>query len=363
MGWDDAASELQAVVRGSRGQLYTAVVSFQARGATLDFGSGVCSCPVGVNCKHVVAAVLTAAGPARTTPDSVPHPGWEQSLTLLLEPTRPGSARETDATGLGIELSLSGARAAPPRSLGAPAGLMLSARVVRPGRSGWVGGGLTWSKLASPYSVGQYQPAHVRLLRELYALHRSATDPSGYHYSSYQQDKTIDLASVEGRQLWPMLDEAAAIGVPVVHARKRFGVVEPYGHGELCLDARAGQAEGSLVISPLLRIEDTSVIGPSLVNGVEVVPVRFIGTQGHGVVYVRAAEAGAGADPAQWPIRLARLAAPVPAPLQTMALAGQCLAVPADQLGRFRERFYPRLRNLAPVVSRDGSFTPPTISE
>ena len=46
-----------------------------------------------------------------------------------------------------------------------------------------------------------------------------------------------------------------------------------------------------------------------------------------------------------------------------MTLGGQRLEVPADGAGRFRDEFYPRLQQTATVISSDGSFTPPAISD
>ena len=55
-------------------------------------------------------------------------------------------------------------------------------------------------------------------------------------------------------------------------------------------------------------------------------PVSFIGTEGHGLVYVDRAEAAA-AEPG-WRFRLARLVRAVPPPLQQMALAGAAAGDP-----------------------------------
>ena len=44
-----------------------------------------------------------------------------------------------------------------------------------------------------------------------------------------------------------------------------------------------------------------------------------------------------------------------------MALEGESLDVPAAAEPRFRDRYYPRLRRAAAVISSDGSFTPPVI--
>ncbi len=69
MEWDGAASVLEAVVRGSGGTHYETAVYFQSQaGAELAFGFGECTCPVGVNCKHVVAVAVAATarrGPLR----------------------------------------------------------------------------------------------------------------------------------------------------------------------------------------------------------------------------------------------------------------------------------------------------------
>ncbi|MBO0809505.1 MAG: helicase, partial [Actinobacteria bacterium] len=70
----------------------------------------------------------------------------------------------------------------------------------------------------------------------------------------------------------------------------------------------------------------------------------------------------AGGDPGGWRFGLARLAVPVPPPLQRLALAGQRLEIPAAEEPRFAAGYYPRLRRTATVISSDGSFTPPEIS-
>ncbi|MGH4019053.1 MAG: SNF2-related protein [Pseudonocardiaceae bacterium] len=367
MEWDDAESALQGTVRGSGGHHYTTVVYFVSRhGSDLEFEFAECNCPVGFDCKHAVALALTATGAARPRTGasrtggsrteasrSRPPVAWERSLGSLLEPDRAGSESRSGATVLAIELTLSGAPGSDSRRATMPgAGPKLLARLVRPGKTGWVGGGLSWSTLGSLRYHGEYRESHVRLLQELYALYQSHTNPSIYY--SYREDKTIDLAAFGSRQLWSMLDEAAAIGMQTVHGRKGLGAVERYGHAELCLDAVGGQRPGSLVIAPVLRVDGT---------GADAVPVRFIGAEGHGVVYVPGAQTRGGADPGDCRFRLARLARPVPPPLQNLALEGRHLEIPAGEQVRFRDEYYPRLRHLAPVVSSDESFTPPTISD
>ncbi|MGH8881806.1 MAG: SNF2-related protein, partial [Stackebrandtia sp.] len=89
----------------------------------------------------------------------------------------------------------------------------------------------------------------------------------------------------------------------------------------------------------------------------------FIGSEGHGVVYIDRTEVQTIADHGEWHLRLAKLARPVPAQLQRMAVERQRLEIPAAEQARFRDEYYPRLRHTATVISSDESFTPPPISD
>ena len=112
MEWDGVDSLLQAVVRGSSGNTYETSVYFEESrgGADLAFAFGECTCPVGINCKHVVAAAVTATGagaPAAATGRAQPAPSWEQSLGALIAPARPDSPQSAADVPLALELSLS----------------------------------------------------------------------------------------------------------------------------------------------------------------------------------------------------------------------------------------------------------------
>ncbi|GAB1507989.1 DEAD/DEAH box helicase [Actinophytocola sp. KF-1] len=61
--WDDDANAVRGTVRGSWGEVYETTAYFSSgRGPALTFAEGECSCPVGMDCKHAVALVLTATG-------------------------------------------------------------------------------------------------------------------------------------------------------------------------------------------------------------------------------------------------------------------------------------------------------------
>ncbi len=360
--WDPSESALRGLVRGSSGHFYATAAFFSLTGGLPpQFELGECSCPVGFNCKHAVALVLAAtpvmAPRGKPRESSLPVP-WERSLDSLLKsgPGTPGAPGAAAAkTPLAIELTLAGdGRQAQGRghATGAP-GFKLLGRLVRPGKNGgWVNGGLSWGKLDSLGYSGDYLQEQVRLLREFYALYRSRRGQSAYYGYSYGDDRSVELSAFESRQFWPLLDEAGSAGLRLVYPRK-LGVVERYRTAELCLDVTRSDPSGPLVITPVVRIEGAPA---------GAAPVAFIGSDGHGLVYVDRAVAQQGGDPAGWRFRLGRLSNPVSSELQRMALAGQRLQVPAAEEPRFRAGYYPRLRRAATVISSDESFTPPAIS-
>lgn len=352
MHWDAHEQALFGTVRSQSGGFYETVAFFSSHGgAVVRFAHGECNCPVGYDCKHVVALVLTASGMDRRKPAAPTPPSWEQSLGSLVEPVR--AADRADAAPIGIELTVAATPTRPTygRAPVEPA-LKVVARLVTPGRNGWVAGGLSWSKLSTPYHYTEYRTPHVRVLRELYAVYRSHEGLHSYGYHSEQ--KTIDLAAFESRQLWPLLDEAATLGVRLVHGRKSLGPLDPPGGARLLLDVTHGAEPESLVISPVLLVDGSEV---------DAAPLRFIGSDGHGIVYVDRAQIRTGVEHADWRLGLASLNGTAPAHLQRMAVENKHLVVPPGQGDRFRDEFYPRLRHVARVVSSDNSFTPPAISD
>ena len=355
MTWDDAQNALCALVLGSAGNQYRTTVYFRstARGG-LAFEFGECSCPMEVDCKHAAAVAIVAtapiASPASPGPAAPPRsPSWERSLGELLMPARSAAPRSSTVP-LAVELSLVPGPAVGARPGSAAAQPRLLARLLRPGRTGWVVGSVSWSKVESGYQLTDCHQAHLELLRELYLTHQTRSASPGYHYYSSAEVKTIDLAGL-GARIWPLLDEAAELGIEIVHAQRGLGPVARYRNAAVVLDITAGGSAGARRIEPSLR----AIEGPELGR-----PVMFLGADGHGVVCVPRDQAGT--SPAGWRLELARLDTPAPPALQQLILQGQQLEVPAEQQARFAERYYPRLRQLARIESSDASFVPPSIS-
>jgi len=371
MAWEASNQLLTGTVRDGGGDLRTVSASFRASaGFPLRYRAGHCSCAVGINCAHVAALVIAATDetlqpePEPTTRRSALP--WEQSLDSLLGTPRPPAAADGGAEAAGaplaVELSLVPGTPEPATRYAAyyarrepddGAGrLKLQARLVTPGRGGgWVAGNLTWSRLDYLLLRDEYPAAHVRLLHELHALYRaSATARHAYYSYAYGDQRYLDLSACESRQLWPVLEQAHAIGLPLVYPRKQ-GTVPPPATAELCLDVTSEVAgEGTtLLIAPVIKAP----------NGRDAVPLLFIGSEGHGVVFTDRAQAR---EPEQARFRLARLTAAVPRQLQQLALTGERLVVPPAGQAAFLSRYYPRLRRMAAVISSDGSFTPPQVS-
>jgi superfamily II DNA or RNA helicase len=349
--WDPDSDALRGVVCDQKNKVYNVAAFFSlTRGQPARFELGECNCWVAFNCEHVVALVLSAlvpdtSGPAR--PEDPQPAAWEKSLDSLLGA---GRSVRSGTTPLAIELALAGGpgQARWSQTAGSVP-RRLNARLVRPGRSGgWVAGDLSWAKLDMLGYSGDYPEEQVRLLRELYVLYQARAGRGGYYGYPYGDDRSIEFSAVGSRQLWPLLDEAAAIGLRLVYPGKR-GELAGYDDAEFCLDVTCDPSDGLRVV-PVIRADGEE----------PAVPVAFIGAEGHGVVCVGQAEA-AGGEPGSWRFRLARLTRPVPAGLQRMALEGDSLQVPATEEPRFRDRYYPRLRRAATVISSDGSFTPPVV--
>jgi len=354
--WDAATEALEATVLG-QGNVYETVAYFSAdQSGRFGFVDGECSCPVGDNCKHIAAIVIAAVGrQAKSMPRTTAHARrrkppertWADALHALI--TAP-AGDEGDAGGrvpLAIEVTLAAdltaGRASNPRLL---------ARLVKRGRAGWVKSGVSWGGLDSwQMDRGGFPADQVNILRELYALHQAIARPGYRAFYASTNAERINFSAFD-RSLWPLLDEARQVGLRLVHANPVLGEIRVDQRGEVCLDVTRPNGAG-LRIAPELAIDSVET---------DVVAVAFIGARGHGVAYVERADIAAHADPAHWRVALAPLATPASPPLRAMVCAGEHVEVPLADEARFGEEVWPRLRQIATVVSSDGAFAPPEIS-
>ncbi len=351
--WVASQHALCGVIRARHGGFYTPAVYFAPHSWRVS--SAQCSCVVRFGCEHAAALLISAmSDPVSGMPGAgasrIPRPvaatedqpaTWERDLEALLD-TGDGTASNQPGseTTLAIELSLADGgpdnggpdRTRPPR---------LMARLVQQGQKGWVYGNLSWARLDTYDYHGGYRPAHIRLLREFVALHRTRVNQT-YYYHPAGDDKQIELSAFDSARLWPLLDEAREAGLRLLHAGRR-DPLDPPRVAEFCLDIAS---HDGVTITPQIRLADDDT--PKVL-------VRFIGARAHGVVYRE--------TPHSQRFGLARLVRPVPASLQRLAAEGGRLEVPGGAAEQFRSRYYLRLRRAATIISTDGSFDPPEISE
>jgi len=350
--WDPDDDTLTGSVVG-HGAIYQTTAYFAPDvGGALAFEDGECTCPVAYNCKHVAAIVVAARDrggrrPARRPP--APHrrtvvperPSWETPLRALIE--RPSASTDTGAP-IAIELALQ------PGGVPERGGLRLLARLMRPGAGGrWVTSSLSWGGLDS-WNVQRsgLRPDHLALVRELHAAHRSRQQRASYlSYGSRGTEKTLDLSEC-GAQLWSLLDEAAGIGLSLVHAGSALGELPRATCGEVLIDVTR-PAGTDAEVRARLRHDGADP------GGFE--PALFLGATGHGVVCVDVP-----ADLAASRLRLVRLARPVAPELRRMLLDSAPVRIPEGDLARFSEDVCPALQRVATIVSSDASFTPPEVS-
>ncbi|SEF16880.1 Helicase conserved C-terminal domain-containing protein [Jiangella alba] len=352
--WGTGEGLLTGRVAGSARRPYSTVAVLKQAGAgQYTFVEGRCNCPVGFDCKHVVALVVTALSggePGRGPAGEAKALDWQRSLDSLLGDGTPAPNRDPRAA-IAVELTLS----SKPRATGrwddaAGTRPRVLARLVRPGRGGWVAGDLSWSRLRLRPELVAGPIEQLRWLRQFFLLYEAGR--SDTTYSPYGRDeKHLDLTAFESGQLWALLDEAARLGVRFVRGKKG-GDVDGYRAARVSLDVTEDEA-GGLEVVPLLTVDGEDD---------EVAPVRFIGDDGHGVVYAPRADVDATTNVQAWRFGLAKLDHPAGRELQQLVLDDVRLTVPATDFGRFRDEYVPRLRRLAAVESSDGSFEPPEIS-
>ncbi|WP_413602265.1 SNF2-related protein [Curtobacterium sp. Curtsp57] len=353
--WHDDGT-ITGVVAGSADEPYEVHVdTTAARGEFVRPVRSRCTCPIGGECKHVAAALLTInaravaahAGPRAEEP-APPAPDWRHEVARLAGDTPP-PVTSTTSTPLGLQFELRDAvparMAARARSAGralptASRSVRLGVRpVTRSDAGNWVRGQLTWGTL--PYSMnrlGLGAEQHAWFL-QFAALHRA-----GALAGLPGESDWIHLDDFQSPLLWPLLRQAPSLGVAFVTGKREGGAT-------LGTDAR--------VLLDVARSDTGIVIGTSAVlDGRPVADgaARLIGD--HGLYVFR--------ESPEFRVELAPTPEPVPADRRRMLVEGTRIQVPAPEVSEFLADWSPRLRGALGLVSSDGSIelperTPPEL--
>lgn len=348
---------LTASVRGSGAATYLTVVELGSpRSGGVPRVNGSCTCPAGVSCKHVAAAVFAA----RRSPDVVrpaaevalpapPAPAlWEKVLAEVVAP-RGVDDGAAHGTPVALQIEVVAPTPATRRAGGAAAQRprLLLRPVVRGAKGGWIRTGASWREIVHPYYGAMHNPAHQDALR---AIHAQASVRGQYAYGS--TDGPIDLETV-GAGIWRLLEEAVDAGVDLVNAKPSAGPVifAPDG-AALDLDVRRDDESGDVCLEPRLSVDDVDLPGAP--------EVWYLGSPIHGL-FVTGPEQPGGATSSAPGLVLAPMRQRITPQVARLANAGG-IWVPASDSERFLRDYYPALRHVIPVASSDASVLLPEVA-
>ncbi|WP_151524063.1 DEAD/DEAH box helicase [Serinicoccus kebangsaanensis] len=317
-GPDGAA--LVGTVTGGRGHVYQTVVRIHDREVLV--WSGQCSCPVGQDCKHAVAVLITARSRLRSRSGAA---DWESVLAPLV---RPAQQLGRQPHRLGLQVSVSRGPG------GRDERTRVALRPVRPGRSKpWVGQGVGWDDLTNRWSTTEVDPRHRSLLGQLAALGKSSG--FGYFYSSA---KELPLGEI-GAVAWPVLRQVVDAGVPLVAGEDVTSVALGEGQAQVGLDLTR-EEDGQLALRAGVRADGL----PASPTG-----VFLVGRPPHGLGRV-----DEGGELTLWP-----LGGAVPEVVVGLVESGRVMRVPPEDVGRFLTQYYPALARQVRLTSSDGSVVTP----
>ena len=324
---------ISAQSKGSGAHIYQTMVfrkQHDQRGPEAWVGN--CSCPVGANCKHVAALLITARSLAQEEPHAAAPAGqvapWESRLAGLLQLERMPHRR------MALEIIDD-----PGSMWGNPAGPSMLPLIE--GKRGWNRQGASWSQIASGGLDDEVDPEVIGVLRELAGM------AGGYGF--YYADDRVSLMTAPAR-VWEVLRRGVAAGLTLTTAQRHGRPVH------LAEGLRGGvhlirEGDGGVVVAPALEIDDVEEINRQQVPGIELdLTLMPIGDPVHGFY--------------TWMPGRELLLMPIePRPTEALSrlLLGEreTITIPAGDVERFETEHLEALTRALPVLSADASIRLP----
>ena len=293
---------------------------------------GNCSCPVGVNCKHVAALLITVRSLAQEEPHVAAPAGqvapWESRLAGLLQLERTPHRR------MALEIIDD-----PGSMWGNPAGPSMLPLIE--GKRGWNRQGASWSQITSGGLDDEVDPEVIGVLRELAGM------AGGYGF--YYADDRVSLVTAPAR-VWEVLRRGVAAGLTLTTAQRHGRPVH------LAEGLRGGvhlirEGDGGVVVAPALEIDDVEEINRQQVPGIELdLTLMPIGDPVHGFY--------------TWMPGRELLLMPIePRPTEALSrlLLGEreTITIPAGDVERFETEHLEALTRALPILSADASIRLP----
>ena len=193
---------ISAQSKGSGARTYQTMVFRKQNGRAPAAWAGSCSCPVGTNCKHVAALLITARALAEREPDAAAPAervsAWEGQLAGLLQVER------TPRRRMALEIIDD-----PGSMWDTPAGPSMLPLIE--GKRGWNRQGASWSQIATGRLDDEVDPTVMGVLRELAGM----ADGYGFYYA----DDRVSLVTAPAR-VWDVLRRGVAAGLTLTTAQR-----------------------------------------------------------------------------------------------------------------------------------------------
>ena len=308
---------LTGQVRGSGGRVYQTMVYCHSSDDPRPAWTGSCSCPVGTDCKHAVAVLLTARRQAVPAPVRAGS-GWEGALTDLLRVSDRG------ARPMALEVGQDNSAGWPSRRRG------LSLLPLVRGRNGWNRQGASWSQVLGGGLDGEVDDDVLQAVQE---IGRMASR------SFYYSDDRVSLDDVP-RRFWEALRRGAAAGLTLTTAQRGGRPVLVSEGLKAGVSLRIAQ-DDSLVVAPALNLEDVADLEGRVSDSP---PIAGIGSPVHGFVVERL-DGGLVLMPIE----------PAPGEVLARLLADTTrrITVPPSDVPRFKSEYLEPLSRAVPVVIHD----------
>ena len=325
---------ISAQSKGSGAHTYQTMV-FRKQGARSAPASwaGTCSCPVGSDCKHTAALLITARTLAQVEPDGAAAPSdgpapWESRLADLLQVERAPRRR------MALEIIDD-----PGDMWGTPAGLSMLPLIE--GKRGWNRQGAAWTQIVSGGLDDDVDPTVMGVLRELAGM------AGGYGF--YYADDRLSLTTAPAH-VWDVLRRGVAAGLTLTTAQR-------HGMPVYLADRLRGgihltrECDGDIAITPALEIDDVEELRRLQVPGLRLnFSLMPIGDPVHGFY--------------TWmPGRELLLMPLEPRPTEALSRVlrgdGEAITIPAEDVERFETEHLEALTRALPVLSADTSIRMP----
>ena len=308
---------LTGQVRGSGGRVYQTMVYCHSSDDPRPVWTSSCSCPVGTDCKHAVAVLLTARrqavpGPVRT------GSGWEGALADLLR------VNDCSTRPMALEVGQDNSAGWPHRRRG------LSLLPLVRGRNGWNRQGASWSQVLGGGLDGEVDDDVLQAVQEIGRM---------VSRSFYYSDDRVSLDDVP-RRFWGTLRRGVAAGLALTTAQRGGRPVLVSEGLRAGVSLRIAQ-DDSLVVAPALNLEDVADLEGRVADNP---PIAGIGSPIHGFV-VECLDGGLVLMPIE----------PAPSEVLARLLADTTrrITVPPSDVARFKNEYLEPLSRAVPVVIHD----------